>query len=285
MVFFSVVLIACYFSINSEINMTNMNRNELIQTEYTFARMADEKGVNAAFLHFLSADAVLFRPGPVNGHSWLLSQERDEGKLSWYPSRAEVSAAGDMGWATGPWIYSNQKTEIFGHYVSVWEKQNNGEWLVVIDGGIRHKQPAQKIDSLTINSKTDTYTREFPGDKERQNLVDLKEYDRAFSDIAQKEGLYAAALKYGSKHLRLYRQNKFPLVLADSINTYLKKQSSDQTCEPLFSRVSISGDLGYTYGLIKAGQVKKEVYLHIWKKEDNWRLILSLTNPLSLTEK
>ena len=60
--------------------------------------------------------------------------------LTWKPLYADIAASGEIGYTYG--IYTSTaidsigtKTEKNGTYVSVWKKDNNGEWKFVLDSG------------------------------------------------------------------------------------------------------------------------------------------------------
>ncbi|MGD2152685.1 MAG: hypothetical protein PVG79_05410, partial [Gemmatimonadales bacterium] len=77
----------------------------LIDSERAFARAAAELGTLTAFRTYLADDAVLFRPRAVHAQQWLRQAPETPGLLSWEPVVADVSAAGDLGYTTGPWEY------------------------------------------------------------------------------------------------------------------------------------------------------------------------------------
>jgi ketosteroid isomerase-like protein len=59
--------------------------------------------------------------------------------LSWTPTAAEVSSGGDLGYTVGTYemnmeVDGNPVT-VNGHYVTIWKKQEDGTWKVVLDGG------------------------------------------------------------------------------------------------------------------------------------------------------
>jgi hypothetical protein len=52
------------------LNMVGQEKNDLaklVETEKSFARPVDEKGIKEGFLEFLADDGILFRPSAVNG--------------------------------------------------------------------------------------------------------------------------------------------------------------------------------------------------------------------------
>jgi ketosteroid isomerase-like protein len=56
--------------------------------------------------------------------------------LTWDPYRAEIAAAGDMGYTVGRWT-SEQPDGVTTHgvYVSIWRRQPDGTWKVTMDLG------------------------------------------------------------------------------------------------------------------------------------------------------
>ncbi|HKV08477.1 MAG TPA: hypothetical protein VJ725_10080, partial [Thermoanaerobaculia bacterium] len=60
------------------------------------------------------------------------------------------------------------------------------------------------------------------------------------------------------------------------------------TWKPEVAQISVSGDLGYTYGAVQRRQggpegpwVDVDRYVHIWKNQaDGWKLVVEVTNPL-----
>jgi ketosteroid isomerase-like protein len=53
--------------------------------------------------------------------------------LSWVPTRAEVSAAGDIGYTTGTYQSTMGGVSEKGKYVTTWKKQADGTWRVTED--------------------------------------------------------------------------------------------------------------------------------------------------------
>ena len=60
--------------------------------------------------------------------------------LRWEPLRADISASGDLGWTTGTYMSEaagedGTVTRGEGRYVSIWRRQADGSWKVVMDLG------------------------------------------------------------------------------------------------------------------------------------------------------
>jgi ketosteroid isomerase-like protein len=101
----------------------------LVDSERAFARAAAELGTLTAFRTYLADDAVLFRPRALNAQQWLREAPDIPGLLSWEPVVADVSAAGDLGYTTGPWEYRQDPdgaVQSNGNYFTVWKKQTDG---------------------------------------------------------------------------------------------------------------------------------------------------------------
>ena len=58
---------------------------------------------------------------------------RGDTSLAWGPDFAGVSAAGDFGFTSG--VFNGDGTA-FGHYLTVWRKQADGNWRWLFEGGI-----------------------------------------------------------------------------------------------------------------------------------------------------
>ena len=99
----------------------------LIEAERSFSRTSENNGIREAFLTFLAEKAIVFRPGPVEGRP--VYEKMDPANptvLTWAPEVAEISASGELGYASGPYqVRPGRGSEPtgFGHYVSIWKKQ------------------------------------------------------------------------------------------------------------------------------------------------------------------
>jgi len=60
--------------------------------------------------------------------------------LSWEPRRADIAASGELGWTTGDYVSEGiakdgQPRRTQGRYVTIWRRQPDGSWKVVMDLG------------------------------------------------------------------------------------------------------------------------------------------------------
>ena len=118
---------------------------DLVAAERAFAADASARTTRAAFLAYLAEDGLVFEPGPTSGKRVWEARKEDKAKLEWAPELAEVSPSGDLGYTSGPWRYTPagaEKPVTFGHYFTVWRKDADGKWKVLIDHGVSHGEVA-----------------------------------------------------------------------------------------------------------------------------------------------
>ena len=119
-------------------------RTEILQTEQAFMEMAGNKGIAVAFLHFAAPQAVLFRQNQLFEGKLAIAEffEQnpfpDGAELRWLPDFVEVSAAGDLAYTYGKYVYSKPdenaaKRESEGIFHTIWKRQPDGEWRFVWD--------------------------------------------------------------------------------------------------------------------------------------------------------
>ena len=110
----------------------------VIAAERAFAARAGEVGVARSFLENMTDDAIVFNPDPVKAKSVYGGRPPEktpkEGgtRLAWWPNWAGIARSGDLGFTTGPAEVNGKRTV---HYFTVWQKQADGSWKWVYDGG------------------------------------------------------------------------------------------------------------------------------------------------------
>jgi ketosteroid isomerase-like protein len=118
-------------------------RDEILQTEKAFEKMAREKGLAEAFYHFADQNAVIKRgndsliTGKENIRLFYEKSSNPNVRLSWTPDFIGVSDCGTLGYTYGKYLYSirdstGKTRESAGIFHTVWKKQNN-EWRYVWD--------------------------------------------------------------------------------------------------------------------------------------------------------
>jgi len=137
-----LILIPLLFSCKRTISI-EAARNEILQTEKAFEKMASEKGLATAFYFFAAEDAVIRRGndsliiGRENIKNYYDKNANPNVKLSWTPDYIGVSDCGTLGYTYGKYLFSVRDTsgknnENKGVFHTVWKKQNN-DWRYVWD--------------------------------------------------------------------------------------------------------------------------------------------------------
>lgn len=263
---------------------------DLVAAEEAFAQASAVQGMRAAFLAFLDEEAVLFRPVPVNGPDWMRAQPDVPGVLRWTPAFADIAGSGDLGYTTGPWIFTPHDTTAeaaYGHYATVWQRQPDGSWRVMMDMGNRHGAVPLTAGAVA-RPRLEGFGEAPPADVEAARDA-LLEADRACATAALAEGLAAAYRAHAAASVRFYPQRAMPLEGLPAVAAYLEAHADEESWAPLFAGVSRAGDLGYTYGRGEArdarGGVAAYGYLHLWRRDAGgaWRLVLHVSAPIPPT--
>jgi ketosteroid isomerase-like protein len=220
----------------------------LVAAEKDFAQMSVEKGMREAFLANLADDGVVFDPGPVNGKTLYAKRPVSDAQLSWQPIFADVARAGDLGYTTGPWEYKkskgDEKPSAYGQFFSIWRRQGEGKWKVVLDGGVDNPAPVNRQTPVEI----------LPNELASRVEIDLKTARRAFA-AAEKEFDAASAMDAGAalidaaaRNIRVFRSGRFPGVGRDAAQLMIGYDHGKLRVKRGGGGISRSGDLAYSYG-------------------------------------
>lgn len=272
----------------------------LVAAERAFAHTSVEKGIRDSFLEFFSDDAINFQPHPVKAREAILSRPappvRPPVTLNWEPVWADVSAAGDLGYTTGPYTLTDNSPERrptrHGYYFSVWKKQPSGDWKVALDLGIQVPSPPAQMPAFHAVKAVQVRAPGFASLEAGRAAV--KELERELQQRAQARGLSKAMLDYLTDESRLHRQGMLPMIGRDAIRAFLSQKSLSASWEPMGADIARSGDLAYVYGSYelkdnpRAGAtIEKGYYARVWKRmaDGKWKLALETTSPLSPEQK
>ena len=121
------------------------NPFELIEADRAFNDSVTAGGSDA-WVSWFTEDGALIRAGvgEIRGHDQLRAAvaylDDPTFELSWEPLRADIAKGGDLGWTTGRYtveVTSEDGTvdRDQGLYVSIWRRQTDGTWKVVMDLG------------------------------------------------------------------------------------------------------------------------------------------------------
>jgi ketosteroid isomerase-like protein len=253
----------------------------MVDAEKKFYETGQAKGTRAAFLEWLADDAIVFRPGPVNGKEAWGKRPEIGLDLVWEPTFAAIARSGDFGYDTGPAKWRADKKEPnftgYGHFISIWKKQKDGTWKVALDCGIENPEPPGKTETLRM------VVPEGPGKGEHHFWAGAM---KNFHEIAQDDST-RAILEFAALEIRIYRDGHFPAVGREAANSLLKEVNGKTTYGPFAGASSSSRDLAYNYGkytTVRAEITEQGHYLQIWQIDASgaWKLALDWQQPLPL---
>ena len=111
---------------------------EVRRTETAFAKsMADRD--HAAFVSFLAGEAIFVGPNRVLRGSkevaegWKRFYEGPKAPFSWQPEQVQVLDSGTLALSSGP-VFNGDGKRV-GTFNSVWRRESDGNWKIVIDNG------------------------------------------------------------------------------------------------------------------------------------------------------
>jgi len=252
----------------------------LVAAERAFAKASVDHDMRDAFLANLAADAIVFRPGPVQGRKWFEENPPSSAYLNWDPVFADVATSGELGFTTGPYELRPQgasdTTRRYGHYVTLWRRAPGGVWKVALDIGTSHPKPPAR----TLVHRA-SENRVFP-----EVVAARAALLRADSSLGVTGGMQSALL--GPRlavDAWLHRAGVGPVIGAAPVGAALATDARTYRSSPLDGDVAASADFGYTYGdytLTGGGSDSEQGnYLRIWRRSADgaWLILLDLTSP------
>ncbi|MEJ0037170.1 MAG: hypothetical protein WDO68_14020 [Gammaproteobacteria bacterium] len=258
----------------------------VVEAEYAFAHSAKPLGVRGAFLKWLASDSIICTPAPVNGVASTTAGEANADALEWYPAVSRTASSDDMGYTAGPWTYraADGKTEAHGTFLSVWRKQPDNTWRVVLDCGVSHAKPniaptALKPSPVTPSkAKATAAWRDPVGTAEAQFTAAAT----ANSKVALKS--------FGAADVRVMAQGVPDAVGIESGQALLSGQKLGSAWGHAFAAQSEDGTLGYSWGYIGDPQsaAPTAAYVNIWQRANAnapWKIVAQSLQPMPLPKK
>ena len=203
-----------------------------------------------------------------------------------------MSRSADLGYTTGPaeWRKTREDEKPFGYgqFVSIWKKQGDGTWKVVLDVGSELPAPAKSDETseLEIPFSPEPIVTESAQDSVFKKL---RKTEKEFAEMAKSDST-AALLAAGSPALRVHREGAFPAVGKEAAALMLSVRRGRLAMERAGGGVSAAGDLAYGYGkytLTNPESTERGHYVQIWRtnKDGRWQIELDYQAPLPSEEK
>jgi ketosteroid isomerase-like protein len=249
----------------------------LIAAEIAFANRVAESDERTAFLEVLARDAVLFRPGLVDAIEWYQAHASRPMQLSWSPAVARVSAAGDLGFTTGPYrarATGSARTVGEGYYLSVWRRERGGPWQLLTDLGVQTEAPDEPLPSATKPRRGQA----FP-DAARARTA-LLEADETWS---RRGSRLKDAARLADPDIRVLRNGR-PLAKGVPAASEAMAASTKEPGGTGLVAVATSLDFGFTRGLRlepARGGATRVHSVRVWATdaEGRWRIVADIETP------
>ena len=258
---------------------------EIVETERAFAAKALVAGWKQAFLEYFADEAIGFQAGAAGLAKDQIAQAPDppkEAALVWEPRYGDISSSGEMGYLTGP-VLSKAPGRPDRHqiYASVWKRQRNGTFKVILDVGV----PTPQAVPFAAGVQRAPSANRFSGD-----------YDDRTPPLSAADGVLNSALRDSQSrgyrgrlaaNARLHRPGVMPQVGESRILAYLATQPRYTLSDSRYAESARSGDLGYTWGtyqLARRGagaKVEEGFYARIWtrQRDGQWQVALDVLQP------
>jgi ketosteroid isomerase-like protein len=259
---------------------------QIIETERAFAARALVIGWKLAFLEYFADGAIGFDEGQADLAKEQIRTNPDPPKdlqLIWEPRYGDVAASGELGYLTGP-VQSILPSRDKGRprhsaYTSVWKRQRNGTFKVVMDVGVPTPGPVPFPAGFTRASSANRFTGDYDDTTPPLSAADgvLNSALRSSQATA-----YRGRLAVGA---RLHRPNLLPAVGERNINRWLASQPAFSSSDARYAEAARSGDIGYTWGSYAIGPRRKPAqqgfYVRIWVRERNgqWKIAMDILQP------
>jgi ketosteroid isomerase-like protein len=259
---------------------------QMVEAERAFAARALVIGWKDAFLEYFSDAAVGFDEGSVGLAKAQLRETPDPPKdlrLVWEPRLGDVAGSGEIGYLTGPvqTILPSRDNGRARHssYTSIWKRQRNGSFKVVMDVGV----PTPSAVPFAAGFTRAAYKGRFTGDYD-ENTPPLGTADSVLNSVLRtsQSRAWRGRLAEGS---RLHRPNLMPVVGDRNIARWAASQPAYTLADTRFAEAARSGDIGYTWGTYalapKPGAREEGFYVRIWvrDRDGQWKLALDVLQP------
>lgn len=269
-------------------------RESVLAADAAFAALSVERSSQQAFQAYLARDGIVFRPTAVTALEWLGTHEQASGRLEWRSSAAAVACDGRLALTSGPWVYSNAEggEPVAGHYLSLWRREDDGGWVVVLDHGVEHA--LETPDAGVLQSGLDALwppaaPRDCPP-RTAPSLDGLADADRRLNEAIRSTGIDVAIRQFAHARALAYRDESRPRPLASDWPADGLVLGSRVDTLTQAAIAAPGSDMGYTYGEIVGKtnhdgmQTVRAAYVRVWLHDGlEWRVGLDMLTPVPET--
>src|SRR5215211_2704046 len=222
---------------------------KMVDTERAFAARALVIGWKQAFLEYFANDSIGFADNEAGPAKDQIRKNPDPPKdlqLRWEPRYGDIASNGELGYLTGPvrniLPSRNNGQPRHCNYASVWKRQTDGSYRVVMDFGVPTPGPVPYAAGFTRAPHVNRFIGDFD-----EHTPPLGAADSVLnSDLrAEPRRAYRGRVADGG---RLLRPGQMPVVGERAINAWAVGQRAYASADTRFTDSARSGDLGYTWG-------------------------------------
>ncbi|HEV2867544.1 MAG TPA: hypothetical protein VGX37_13625, partial [Allosphingosinicella sp.] len=240
--------------------------------ERAFAADTREHGFRDGFLAWVAPDGFTFhpRPGPERPRLEALPDGAAPGPpLFWWPQFAGASRSGDLGFTSGG-------ANIPVRYFTVWQRQPDGGWKWIYDGG-------PPLQGLLPGSDSDPVVR-LPAATAAAGSAEA-----ALAQLAPLEAWIANGCAEDAAAARMAHLADEALVAGSAMPSFpgrdhqaaeLARQPARQSVRPLGGIASRAGDLAFTWGEVRwtdGAAPRWGHYARIWQdRREGWRIVADI---------
>ncbi len=259
---------------------------QMVDAERAFAARALVIGWKNSFLEHFADDAIGFEGGQAGLAREQIRTNPDpppEHRLIWEPRYGDVAGSGEIGYLTGPsqniLPSRNNGRPRHGVYASVWKRQRDGSFKVVLDVGVDTPRAAPFAAGFTRAPNADRF---------------FGDYDENTPPLSAADGVLNSALRTGqaaayrgrlAPGARFHRPALMPVVGERDALRWLAGQPAYTSADSRFAEAARSGDIGYTWGAYTMGPRQKPTqqgfYVRVWVRERDgqWKVALDVLQP------
>lgn len=249
------------------------NAEKIYQTERAFEKAAAEKGSNDAFIEFMTPLGVMFVPEAVNAHTFWKNRPRSAAALTWDPVWIDVSSNGAIGYSIGSSVYRAKGKDdpniVYGHYISIWSRQPDGEYRAVLDTGIQHDKPVS--NSVEWRSPVDM------GVEKNEAKLSAADSSTGFYQMVDKAGSIKAYKTYLADDAILLRDGKQPFIGKKDAMNFLNSQKPRIRFAKRKAFIE-AADMAYVYNIYtlhdpSGTEIERGNFVQVWKlRKGQWQI-------------
>lgn len=255
-------------------------RQRIFETEKSFEKLVAEKGIRDGFIEYLSPVGIMFMPEAVNAREAWSKRPVTAAALTWNPIWIDVSANGVLAYSVGNSRFrrngKDDPTVVYGHYLSIWLRQSNGEFRAALDTGINHEKPSS--EPTAWRSPADS------GKGSNPDKLSAGDSAVGFYQSAATSGFSKAYKDYLADDIILMRDGKQPafdkrsalaLLKGDYKINFAKRKSFTEAIDLAYVTS------GYSITDKKGVETERGNFVQVWKlRGRKWLIVADVLVPL-----